>query len=45
MSENAKLFLLGLIILYDAIYIIRNEWNKMNRQKRIREKKRNVYRK
>jgi hypothetical protein len=29
--EDWKLLLLGLIILYDLVYILRNEWNKLNK--------------
>ena len=31
MSANMKLLMLGLIILYDTIYIIKLEWDKMNK--------------
>ena len=31
MSVNMKLLMLGLIILYDTIYIIKLEWDKMNK--------------
>lgn len=32
MSENAKLFMLGIIILIDTYIIIKNEWDKYNRE-------------
>lgn len=33
MSENMKLLLLGLVILYDTLLLIKNEWDKANKGK------------
>ena len=38
MSENAKLFMLGIIILIDTYIIIKNEWDKYNREQRRRRR-------
>jgi len=33
MSENMKLLLLGLVILYDTLLLIKSEWDKENKGK------------
>lgn len=38
MSENAKLFMLGIIILIDTYIIIKNEWDKYDREQRRRHR-------
>ena len=43
MSENMKLFLLGLVILYDTLYVIRCEW-KLAQKNNKGGHRNNVYR-
>jgi len=38
MSENAKLLMLGIIILIDTCIIIKNEWDKYDRKQRRRRR-------
>lgn len=38
MSENAKLLMLGIIILIDTYIIIKNEWDKYDREQRRRRR-------
>lgn len=38
MSANAKLFMLGIIILIDTYIIIKNEWEKYDREQRRRRR-------